>query len=525
MAPVTEAPPGPAAGLTSAEAARLLAEVGPNVLAEPPRPSRARRFLAQLVHLFALLLWAGAALALAGGLPQLSIAIVAVVIVNAVFAFVQEFRAERATEALRRLLPQTARVRRDGEIVEIPSETLVPGDLMVLRAGDRISADAALVEHTELRVDNSTLTGESRTVEPEERVYAGTYVANGVAEAVVVATGMRTEFGRIAALTQATRKERSPLEQELRHVTRFVAVLSIGMGVAFFLVAGTLGMGFEDRFVFAVGVMVANVPEGLLPTVTLSLAMATQRMARRNALVRQLSSVETLGETTVVCTDKTGTLTENQMTVQRVWTLDGAYEVEGVGYEPHGRFRRDGQVVDPAPLAELLRAGLLCNDTRLAPGPAGWSIVGDPTEGALVVLAEKGGLRPREEAARYPRIAEVPFDSRRKRMSTIHLDRAGRIAYVKGAAGELIPRSNLSEGNRRRALEAADDMERTALRVLAIARRRFGPDERVVPLGKNARSSDFQYRGPEDGLPRRRAFGYDYDARQAPPHRKSASDR
>jgi magnesium-transporting ATPase (P-type) len=218
------------------------------------------------------------------------------------------------------------------------------------------------------------------------------------------------------------------------------------------------------------------VPEGLLPTVTLSLAMATQRMARRNALVRQLSSVETLGETTVICTDKTGTLTENEMTVLRVWTLEAAYEVEGAGYEPHGRFLRDGEVVDPGPLGDLLRAGLLCNDSRLVPGPAGWSIVGDPTEGALVVLATKGGLRPETEAARRPRLAELPFDSRRKRMSTIHLDGDARIAYVKGAASEVVPRSSLSEGARRRVVEAAETMERDALRVLAVARRRLAPD-------------------------------------------------
>jgi magnesium-transporting ATPase (P-type) len=473
MATTADPPPEPGArhGLTSAEAARRLAEHGANVLAEPPRPSHVRRFLAQLVHLFALLLWAGAVLAWIGGVPQLSAAIAVVVLVNAVFAFVQEHRAERATDALKRLLPVTAQVRRDGEAREIPAEELVPGDVLILRAGDRISADAELLARAELRVDESVLTGESRTVEPEEVVRAGTYVASGSAEAVVTATGMQTEFGRIAELTQRIRRERTPLEHQLAHVTRFVAVLVLVLGVVFFFVAGALGMGFEERFVFAIGVMVANVPEGLLPTVTLSLAMATQRMARRNALVRQLSSVEALGETTVICTDKTGTLTENQMTVQRVWTRDGVYDVEGAGYDPHGRFRRDGRVVDPAPLAELLRAGLLCNDSRLVPGPEGWSIAGDPTEGALAVLAAKGGLRAEQEAARRPRLAELPFDSKRKRMSTIHLDGDGRIVYVKGAASEVLPRCSLPDAERRRAADAADAIERGALRVLAVARR------------------------------------------------------
>jgi magnesium-transporting ATPase (P-type) len=286
---------------------------------------------------------------------------------------------------------------------------------------------------------------------------------------------MDTEFGRIAALTQRLRRQHSPLEREMRRLTRFVAALSLCAGGVFFLVAGALGMGFDDRFVFAIGVMVALVPEGLLPTLTLSLALATQRMARRRALVRQLSSVETLGETTVICTDKTGTLTENQMTVQRVWTLGGAFEVEGAGYEPHGRFSRDGAVVDPAGLEELLRAGLLCNDSRLVPATGGWAVAGDPTEGALVVLAAKGGLRHEVEAARFPRVGELPFDSVRKRMSTVHVAGPEWIAYVKGAASEIVPRTTLAPAERRRALAAAEELERGGLRVLAVARRPVEP--------------------------------------------------
>ncbi len=471
-----EEAPGRAAGLSSREARHRLAEVGPNVLAQPPRPSHARRFLAQLVHFFALLLWAGAILAWVGGMPELSAAIVAVVLVNAAFAFAQEYRAERATEALKRLLPVSARIVRDGTVVEIPAEELVPGDLMLLRAGDRVSADGDLLSHRSLRVDTSVLTGESIPVEPADRVFAGTHVTAGVGEALVTGTGMGTEFGRIAALTQRTRRDRNPLERQLDRVVRFVALLSTGIGLAFFLVAGFLGMPLEERFVFAIGVMVANVPEGLLPTVTLSLALATQRMARRNALVRNLSAVETLGETTVICTDKTGTLTENEMTVQRLWTPERSYEIEGAGYEPHGRFRSDGRVADPRPLAEILRAGMLCNDARVVPGPDGWSVLGDPTEGALIVLATKGGLRPEQEAAHAPRVSELPFDSTRRRMTTIHLADNGRIAYVKGAATEIISRSMLGPGERRRAQEAAEEMERDALRVLALARRRL-PDE------------------------------------------------
>ena len=439
-----------ASGLTHEQASARLADVGPNVLAEPRRPSHVRLFTANLVHLFALLLWLGAALALVGGLPQLAIVIFVVILVNAVFAFGQEYRAERASEALRRVLPQTARVRRDGEECEIPAEELVPGDLVLLEAGDRISADAEVSSRHELRVDNSTLTGESRPAEPDRLVYAGTHVARGRAEAVVIATGMATEFGRIAFLTQQTDEKPSPLEQELRRVTRLVAAMSFGLGSLFFVVAGFLGMGLEERFVFAIGVTVANVPEGLLPTVTLALALGTQRMARRNALVRRLSSVETLGETTVICTDKTGTLTENEMTVERLWTPEhGWFEVEGAGYEPFGRFRQNARVSDPRPLRQLLRCALLCNDARLVTGPAGVEVVGDPTEAALVVVAEKGGLRHEHEAARRPRVAEIPFDSERKRMTTFHLVGGRRVAYVKGAAEVVVPRTTLAAISRR----------------------------------------------------------------------------
>jgi magnesium-transporting ATPase (P-type) len=451
--------------------------VGPNVLAEPKRRSHVRQFGANLVHLFALLLWLGALLALVGGMPALSAAIVVVIVVNAIFAFVQEYRAERASDALKRVLPRTARVRRDGELREIPAEALVPGDVVLLEPGDRVSADAEVVSRHDLRVDNSTLTGESRPVEPERLVYAGTHVARGRGEAVVVATGMATEFGRIAELAQQADEAPSPLELELRRVTRMVALVSLGLGTLFFVVAGFLGMGLEERFVFAIGVTVANVPEGLLPTVTLSLALGTQRMARRNALVRRLSSVETLGETTVICTDKTGTLTENEMTVERLWTpASGWFEVEGAGYEPFGRFRRHGRVTDPRPLRELLRCAILCNDARLAGGPAGVEVVGDPTEAALVVVAEKGGLRHEHEAARRPRIAEIPFDSERKRMTTVHLVGGRRVAYVKGAADVVVPRTTLAPAEQATALAAAEEMERGALRVLAFARRLL-PDD------------------------------------------------
>lgn len=466
-----------AVGLSTAEASRRLASVGPNTVVEAKRPSHVRQFAANLVHLFALLLWTGAVLALAAGMPQLSAVIVTVILVNAVFAYVQEYRAERAVDALRRMLPVRVRVRRDDEPTEVPSEEVVPGDVLLLAPGDRVAADGELVAAVDLRVDESALTGESYPVEPESAVFAGTFVTAGSGEAAVTATGMATRFGRIAELAQRTRRERSPLERELDRVTRVVAALALSIGTVFFAVAGLLGMSLSNRFVFAIGVMVALVPEGLLPTVTLSLALGTQRMARRNALVRRLSSVETLGETTVICTDKTGTLTENEMTVQRVWTLAGEVEVEGAGYAPFGRFRAGDRVVEAGPLTELLRAGLLCNDARLAQTEGGWSVLGDPTEGALVVLAGKGGLRHEQEAARLPRLAELPFSSERKRMTTIHLAAGKRIAYVKGAVEVILARTTLPPNERATVARAAAAMEHDALRVLALARRVLPEDE------------------------------------------------
>ena len=464
-----------ASGLSSTEAGRRLARFGPNVLSEAKQPSRLQRFAANLAHLFALLLWTGAILAPSkpsGALGRHRRGHLR----KRALLLRQEYRAERAVQALRLLLPIVVHVRRDGEVQEIASEDVVPGDVLVLEPGDRIAADARLLAAADLRIDESTLTGEAYPVEPTDEVFAGTFVTAGTGEATVTKTGMETRFGRITELTQRTERSRSPLERELDNVTRLVAALSVLIGVLFFVVAGALGMGLSDRFVFAIGVMVALVPEGLLPTVTLSLALATQRMARRHALVRRLSSVETLGETTVICTDKTGTLTENQMTVQRIWTPAGFADVEGTGYEPFGRFHVDDEVVDPERFVELLRAGLLCNDARLTQTEADWSVLGDPTEGALVVLAEKGALRHEQEVGRFPRLAELPFSSERKRMTTIHIAGRERVAYVKGAAEVILAKASLSSEIRAQAERAAAAMEADALRVLALARRVLPPE-------------------------------------------------
>jgi potassium/sodium efflux P-type ATPase len=475
----------PAPGLSSAEARARLGQSGPNLLAEAARPHWLGRFARNFTHFFALLLWVGAGLAWLGKLPQLSVAIVAVIVINAVFSFVQEYRAERAIEALRRILPQRASVRRDGRPREIDAQEVVPGDILLLATGDRVAADGELVADVELKIDMSTLTGESRPVRRHRTtgveagegagapnlVFGGTYVVAGTGEARVTATGMRTELGRIAELTQRAKRRPSPLELEMGRVTRLVAILAVSIGVVFFLVAGLLGMGLSDRFVFAIGVIVALVPEGLLPTVTLALALATQRMARRNAIVRRLSSVETLGATNVICTDKTGTLTANQMTVRRIWMPGAELAVDGVGYAPAGAVRAREGTPDQSAVEEIARAGALCNDASLEEREDGWHVIGDPTEGALLTLARKVGLDPVREAHRLPRRAEIPFDSARKRMTTVHDTPKGLTAYVKGAPGLLISRSTLDERGRAEALAAAETLARDSLRVLAIARR------------------------------------------------------
>ncbi|MCS7289406.1 MAG: cation-transporting P-type ATPase [Roseiflexus sp.] len=509
-------------GLTPDEAQERLAQYGLNVLHEPPRKPLIRTLLAHFTHLMAWLLWIGGGVAFAAQTPTLGIAIWLVNIINGLFSFWQEYKAEQATAALRRMLPSYARVRRAGAEMRIPAERLVPGDVLLLAEGDHISADARLVRESELRVDQSALSGEShpvrKTAEPTSGaglsraelpnlVFAGTSVVSGTAEAVVFATGMRTAFGEIARLTQSVGDQLSPLQREMERLTRVVSAIAVGVGLFFFVLAVAIaGIDLANGFIFALGMIVAFVPEGLLPTVTLALAMGTQRMARRNALVKRLSAVETLGCTTVICTDKTGTLTQNEMTVREIWVGGRQISVSGVGYAPEGSFSECGarleQPADDPELRRLLVAAALCNDARLIPPRTGapsenqprsddrWSILGDPTEAALLVAARKAGINEEQEAQRMPRIRELPFDSRRKRMSVVcrlpqsqvvtHTS-ARFVVYVKGAPKETLALCTffaagdsvqpLDEMHRAQILAANDQYARAGLRVLAVAQR------------------------------------------------------
>ena len=493
-------------GLSDMEVRDRLVRLGPNELREIPRKPLIVRFAANFTHLMALLLWAGGAVAFVARMPQLGVAVWLVNVINGSFSFWQEFKAERATQALRRLLPTTARVRRNGQECRVAASELVPGDVMLLEEGDHISADARLVLESELQVDQATLTGESRPVrrhavpastngttrmELPNLVFAGTNVASGTGMAVVFATGMNTEFGRIARLTQGVGEELSPLQREIEVVTRVVSIIAIGVGTVFFGLSVLLaGMKLSEGFIFALGMIVAFVPEGLLPTVTLSLAMGVQRMARRQAIVKRLSAVETLGCTGVICTDKTGTLTQNEMTVRELWVSGRRYSVGGVGYAPDGTVVesgvKSGQVIQQPDddLRDFLVAAGLCNNARLLPPndeSARWTVLGDPTEAALRVVAAKGGVNLEAELIAVPRERELPFDSRRKRMSTIHRVGRNRVAFVKGAPREVLALCEqirqdghdqaLDEPTRARILETNDEYARAGLRVLGVATR------------------------------------------------------
>lgn len=520
-------------GLGQSEAQERLQRFGSNTLQKSKGTPLMLKFLANFTHLMAILLWVGGIVAFIAQMPQLAIAVWMVNVINGAFSFWQEYRAEKATEALQKLLPAYAQVMRDGYGERVLAEELVPGDVILLNEGDSISADCRLVQQTELRVDQSTLTGESRpvrkTTEPigqndisfteiPNLVFAGTSVSAGVGKAVVFATGMETQFGKIAHLTQSVGDELSPLQKEMITVTKIVSVIAVLIGVLFFALAALLaGVTLAESFIFALGMIVAFVPEGLLPTVTLALAMGSQRMARRHALIKKLSAVETLGCTTVICTDKTGTLTQNAMTVRSLWLpklegegtpsgrLAGCYlTLTGAGYGPEGQILD----VDQHPytdkdgdLAQALRAAALCNNARLVlpngnstnGGKAtnNWTILGDPTEAALKVAAVKGGLDLEVETHRLSRVYELPFDSRRKRMGTIHVvselaadgqaASAPRLAFVKGAPKEVLElcsgfRSQgqihpLDVRQREMIMAVNDEYARAGLRVLAIAQR------------------------------------------------------
>jgi calcium-translocating P-type ATPase len=453
---------GPAPGLSTDDVRRRRAEHGANALPEPRRPAIWRALVRQLTHLFALLLWAAAALAALAGMPQLAVAIVIVVLFNGIFAFAQEYRADRAVARLRDLLPVKAMVRRDGHRQSVDAADLVPGDLVILEAGDRVCADLNTSATHSLAVDESMLTGESvpRRVEAGQALFAGTFVAEGAAEAVVTATGGSTRIAAIAALTEHVRRPPGPLQLRLNRVIRVIWLIAVAAGAALYLVGLGLGLTALQGFLFALGVTVALVPEGLLPTVTLALALGARAMANRHALVRRLDAVETLGSVTFICTDKTGTLTRNEMTVTEVWTPAGVAAVEGTGYETAGEIKADGVVREA--VADIAYSAVRASSGGLVWRDNAWHPRGDPMEAALQVLALKAGLDVTAMVRADPDRVRSPFDPRTLRAAT--LTEHG-VLHVKGAPEQILAACRDNEA----ALGVAREMAGRGLRVLAVA--------------------------------------------------------
>ncbi|MFB9959437.1 cation-translocating P-type ATPase [Agromyces bracchium] len=423
-------------GLTSADAAARRARDGANALPGAKRPSVVRRLVGELTHFFALLLWGAAVLAFLAGLPELAIAIIAVIVVNAIFAVVQQARADRAADRLQEMLPARVTVRRDGRRRQVDAVDVVEGDLLLVESGDRVPADAEVVQANRLLVDTSMLTGESVAagVEPGGTLFAGTFVVEGDAQAVVTATGARTRLAGIARMT-TTEAPDTPLTRGLRGVVRLTASIAIGAGLLFLLISTLVGNPLQDAFIFAIGVTVALVPEALLPTVTLSLALGSERMARRSILVRNLEAVETLGSTTFICTDKTGTLTRNEMTVVRAWTPAGELGVDGGGYGPDADLSWSSPDAEPA-MRELALGAVRCSTGYAEEVGGAWHPHGDPMEAAFDALARRLGIDTDADRRATPPELRFPFDSQLRRMAVVLADEV----LVKGAPDTVLPR-------------------------------------------------------------------------------------
>jgi len=431
-------------GLASAEAARRLQEFGPNRLEKVAQESLGLRFLKEFFGFFSVILWIAAALAFLGeafdrgqGMAHVGYAIVIVILVSGAFSFWQDYRVDRALAALEKLLPQEVQVVRDGAVAQVAADRLVPGDVILLEQGSIVPADCRLMESSRFRVSDAHLTGESLprardpAPSPDEDLrrsrnvlLAGSSVLSGRARAVVFATGAQTEFGRVARLTQATEKEVSPLRRELAHLSRLIALLAVAIGSVFFAIGAILGVPFWRDFIFSIGIIVAMVPEGLLPTLTLALVLAARRMSRRNVLVRHLSSVEALGSATVICSDKTGTLTENRMRAREM--LLGVEEQAPL---PASNLQ---ELAERHP--ELFRAAFQCHEVRATVNGGSRVLVGDPTEVALLEMAEQAfpGLSPMR------RLDEISFDER-MRHSVVCETPHGPVVYCKGAPESLLP--------------------------------------------------------------------------------------
>ena len=485
-----------AGGLGDDEAARRLERYGPNTLPSGGGNEALKILLRQIRDPLIYVLLASTALAILSGKVLDGLVIGAVVILNAIIGFVQEYRANEAIKALSAMAPADTVALRGGRRRTVPAQELVPGDVVLLQSGDKVAADLRLLEQRSLRIEEAALTGESLPVEKSpapvdpdavigdrrSMAYSGTLVAQGTAQAVVVATGQQTELGRISAMLGETSKLETPLTRQLGVIARWIALAILAVSAVLFGVGLMRGYALGDAVLAAVTLAVAAIPEGLPAIVTISLAIGVRRMARRRAIVRKLPAVETLGSTTVICTDKTGTLTRNEMTVQALWTPAGSWRLSGVGYEPAGGLQDDdGTPVEDVPgdVAELLRAGALCNDAALHEQDGAWQATGDPTESALVVAAHKLGQPAETLRGRWRRIDAIPFESERQFMATLHdAEGSGRVVYLKGAPEVVLRRcERTGDGHEVDPEAVLAQVERIAgggMRVLAFASRQSG---------------------------------------------------
>jgi len=513
-------------GLSEEEVKRRLSEYGYNELREKKRKTVLQMFLDEFKDVFILLLIVATIFSILIGYYDLlrgeaegfldaftdAITIGIIVILVAVASFIQEYRAEKALEALKKLAAPKARVMRDGKEMMIPAREVVPGDLLVLESGDTVPADARILEVVELKTDEAVLTGESTPVgkaldvlkpetpvaERKNMLFMATHMIYGRGKAVVTSTGMSTEFGKIAELVQTAEEEETPLQKKLDRFAKKIAYVVVALAaVIFALEFFAEGLNLKaliDSFLVSIALAISVVPEGLPAIVTITLALGAREFAKRNAIIRRLSSAETLGATTVICSDKTGTLTKGEMTVRRIYNNGKIIDVTGVGYEPKGDFSSSTDALNPRDdkdLSMLLTIGSLCNNAKLENDNDTWRIMGDPTEGALIVATAKAGLEQAELEKQYARIGEVPFTSERKRMTTVHLTPEGeQIAFMKGAPEVVLERSThvfengkekkLNDAKRREILETNEKLATDALRVLGMAFKKLPSDLKEI---------------------------------------------
>ena len=495
-------------GLSQEEAQKGLVQFGRNELLKKKGVSPWMLFLEQFKSFLIILLLFAVALSAVLGEVVDAVLIGVIVFFAAGLGFIQEHRAEKAMEALKKMAAPTAAVLRDGQETEMAATELVPGDVILISTGDRIPADARLIEAVNLKTDEASLTGESVPIEKmndpiagevnvgdrRNMVFMGTAAVYGRAKAVVTATGMSTEFGKIAGMLQEVQAERTPLQINLDRLGKYIGIAALTLCFALAGIGIIRGHEFLEMLIWGIALAVAAVPEALPAVVVICLALGVRRMAKRNALMRRLPAVETLGSTTYICSDKTGTLTQDKMTVRRIYVDGKLIDVTGTGYEPMGEFHNDGNTIELAQssaLETLLRASSLCNDTSLTSVNGAWEVKGDPTEGALVVVAAKAGLWQEELNSQLPRIDEIPFSSDTKRMTTVHETIQGKVAYSKGAPEVILDSCSyvyangeeiqLTAKDKEYVLSVVQTMAGDALRVLGMAYRRLETNTAVTP--------------------------------------------